>query len=147
MRRCTQSLLLQLGVLACSTGVVACAARSGYVAPPGGAAEAYVIYVPEGEGLVDDLTRHFRQDGFTVARRLRGGRGPVAALITRAVRDLPDSGTGARWLYGWLRDTRSGHLLATAGVAADSLDVAREAVAGELVRALLSDLALRREPD
>jgi hypothetical protein len=94
----------------------------------------YSIVVEEKDPQTVELARAFREQGFKVRPRLRGGSGRTAALVYFTFADPgPDQ---LQWLHVRLADTRSGVIVRAATIPLDSATRTPRARARAAVRAL-----------
>lgn len=95
----------------------ACAPSLRYQAPT--SLHSYLLVLPLRDSLSDALALALQRHGVKVARRVRGGNRPAAALIHFKFREQGPG--GASWLLVRVADTRSGVIVREASLRLDSL--------------------------
>ena len=117
-------------------GALACGAFGGGRASP---LRGYRVLIESRDSLSEYLASALAARGFTVRRRVRGGEGPTAALVTFVFRKTGP--TGATWFNARLADTRSGAVVAAVSAPLDSLGATAAARARSLADSLSARLA------
>jgi len=120
--------------LATCLASAACRFGSGPPSPIRG----YRVLIEAHDSLSDYLADVLSHRGFTVRRRIQGGSGPTAAVITYTYREVGAS--PVTWFNVVLADTRSGAVVATVSAPIDSLGATPRARAHSLADSLAARL-------
>jgi hypothetical protein len=113
-------------------GLGACAQALRYRMP--GSLRSYTIVVPAHDSLSEQLARALQRHGVKVERRVRGGRGPSAALVHFIFREPQPRAVPQ--LFIRLADTRTGVIVGETAVVLDSTGAGGGAQADAIVDSL-----------
>ena len=133
--------LVQRGVVELATLLSACAPPTRYEQPSG--LRGYDILITRRDSLGQGIAAGLERRGFRVRRRVRGGSGPAAYLLTFTFREVEPP--AVTWLHLRLADTRTGAIVAAVSAPLDSLGATTLERARAIVDSLAAAPALRRQ--
>ncbi len=131
----------QRGVVELATLLSACAPPTRYEQPSG--LRGYDILITRRDSLGQGIAAGLERRGFRVRRRVRGGSGPAAYLLTFTFREVEPP--AVTWLHLRLADTRTGAIVAAVSAPLDSLGATTLERARAIVDSLAAAPALRRQ--